>query len=893
MVAMPVKDLNRERFGYSFLLLLLLWVPVSVMAAPPVPNAGSLLRDIEKGKQPILPGKGVALEIPLPPEMKSQGNMNVVVKAFRFAGNHLLDDKTLTSVVKPWLNCSAIQTGSAHTDRAARPITPILKEQHPVKTPDVKSVHHNAVHPAADKQNFFQAEVIHFGDGRDQGRERGNVQVNAAARMVLDRAVAILRNHPRVHLWVSAYNDKRGSARTNLENTRQHAGIVADYLTAHGILPSRFTVRGLGGNHPVLDENSKAARADNQRVELYFVADGKDGFQNTVYFPPNAAGLNHATLQRLRHIAARLNRHPELRLLLGGHSARIGNPDANIQLSLHRAQFIASYLVRQGVNPSRITSRGFMAKYPVADNHTAHGRSKNRRVEMYYTTDPGFIAQTEDIAPAPEGVRHAVPTRSATAQLRDAQEGITGCRLSFEDLQNAARAVAKYYRDAGWVVRTYLPRQDISAGIITIQVVEARFGGTRMHGTSMVSPKRIDRLIRAAQPVGEPIKVSAIERGVLLVNDLPGVRAKYAFSKGKRDRETDLALSFVDAPRINAYAQADNGGTRSTGSGRVIANLGINSPTGTGDKLGLMVMGSRDLQYGTFSYTLPVGAHGWVVGASLTNLKYRLGKEFSVLNLKGSATTVGMSARYPVIRSQTANLYLTAQFQHNIYYNEAQGVEISHYTVDVPELSLSGNYYDSLWGAAVTSGSISIVRGRVDMSGSPNAAFVAATTHSNGEYAQMNFTLSRQQSIAESSTAYIGFTGQYASRNLDSSEFITLGGPDGVRAYPVSEAAGSSGGVLNVEWRQLLPWNLTLTPFYDYGFIQINKDNHFIGASALNHYALQGAGVSLLWNPEDPIDITATLASRIGKNPGRQANGLDQDGSFHRYRIWIDGSYRF
>jgi len=467
--------------------------------------------------------------------------------------------------------------------------------------------------------------------------------------------------------------------------------------------------------------------------------------------------------------------------------------------------------------------------------------------------------------------------------------------VTFADLQNAARAVAKRYRDTGWVVRTYLPRQAIDSGVVFIQVVEARFGGTDMQGTgrSYVARDYIDRVIRGAQPANAPIRLSAIERGVLLAGDLPGVSARYALIKGKGDRQTDLAVSFLDAPRINGYVRADNGGTRSTGTGRVIENVALNSPTGVGDKVDLMALETRGLIYGKLTYDRPVGVTGWRVGVSVSTLKYRLGKEFRALSLKGSANTVGVDIRYPIVRTRKANLYFAADFQHKIYDNEAQGVVQSHFTVDVPEVSLSGNFYDNLWGFSSTNARISFVRGRVDLSGSPNAATVAAGARTDGEYSRTNIVFNREQAMGTSTTAYVAFSGQYASRNLDSSEFMTLGGSNGVRAYPVSEGAGGSGWLLNVELRQKLPYHFTLIPFYDRGFIQINKDNSFSGAPALNHYTLQGAGVSLRWDPKAAIGVQVTLARRIGKNPARQSNGLDQDGSFHRYRVWADATYRF
>jgi hemolysin activation/secretion protein len=367
----------------------------------------------------------------------------------------------------------------------------------------------------------------------------------------------------------------------------------------------------------------------------------------------------------------------------------------------------------------------------------------------------------------------------------------------------------------------------------------------------------------------------------------------YALTMGPMDRETDLALSLGDAPRINGYVRVDNAGSRSTGVGRVIENLGINSLSGVGDYAGITALESRGLLYGKFTYVRPIGANGWRFGGEASTLTYRLGKEFSPLNLKGLAYTVGLNIRYPIVRSRMANLYFAAKVQHKIYENEAQGIVTSHFTVDVPELSLYGNYDDTLWGAASTNLRLSAVRGRVDLSGSPNAAAVAASTRTNGVYSRENLEFSRLQSIGESTAAYVSFSGQYANSNLDSSEFMTLGGPDGVRAYPVSEGAGGSGGLLNVELRQQLPYSFTFIPFYDRGFILINRHNNFIGAPLLNRYTLQGAGISLRWEPKPTIGVNVTLARRIGQNPARQANGLDQDGSLHRYRLWADGTWHF
>ncbi len=97
--------------------------------------------------------------------------------------------------------------------------------------------------------------------------------------------------------------------------------------------------------------------------------------------------------------------------------------------------------------------------------------------------------------------------------------------LGFAELQNAANAVAQVYREAGWIVRTFLPKQDIKDGIVTIQIVEAVFGKLKLDGAaSRISNERIQRGIAAQQASGAPINSSAIDRALLLVDDLPGVK---------------------------------------------------------------------------------------------------------------------------------------------------------------------------------------------------------------------------------------------------------------------------------------------------------------------------------------------------------------------------------
>jgi len=67
---------------------------------------------------------------------------------------------------------------------------------------------------------------------------------------------------------------------------------------------------------------------------------------------------------------------------VGGYTDNIGGEELNQKLSEKRAESVRTYLVAQGLTDGGVASQGFGMTMPVADNATADGRQKNRRVEI-------------------------------------------------------------------------------------------------------------------------------------------------------------------------------------------------------------------------------------------------------------------------------------------------------------------------------------------------------------------------------------------------------------------------------------------------------------------------------------------------------------------------------
>jgi OOP family OmpA-OmpF porin len=102
-------------------------------------------------------------------------------------------------------------------------------------------------------------------------------------------------------------------------------------------------------------------------------------------FETDSAVIRPESRDQMRNIATILRAYPATRVKIGGYTDNSGSPDANRQLSQARAEAVRDALEGLGVDPSRVQAEGYGDQHPVADNNTAEGRAKNRRVAILVT----------------------------------------------------------------------------------------------------------------------------------------------------------------------------------------------------------------------------------------------------------------------------------------------------------------------------------------------------------------------------------------------------------------------------------------------------------------------------------------------------------------------------
>lgn len=467
--------------------------------------------------------------------------------------------------------------------------------------------------------------------------------------------------------------------------------------------------------------------------------------------------------------------------------------------------------------------------------------------------------------------------------------------LDFNELKNAAIAVAQTYRDRGWVARVYLPEQTMGEGAVTIQVIEARFGKVRVEGDARsVSRDRLARFVHSAQVSNQPVRGTSLERALLLIDDLPGIRVEGRLAEGSRQAETDLVVRATDDPWFSGEVTADNIGSRLTGAARVAATVALHSPLRFGDQVTALALHSKGNDYLQASYTIPVGSQGWRLGVHGSRLTYRvISSELAALDANGSSNTVGVDASYPLVRARQQNLLLTLGADSRRFDNESAGVVSSRYRTRIATIGLSGNRFDDVGRGGVNHAHIALTVGKVDLDGSPHQGLDASTARTGGSFRKVRFTAARQQAITGTLSLHGSVAGQLASKNLDSSERFYLGGIQGIRAYPAHEGGGSEGLLLSLEVRKQLPARVSLVGFLDWGRVRVNKEADFAGAAVPSAFDLKGVGTSMGWTSGGGMDLKATIARRIGANPNATASGTDQDGSRVKTRLWIQASMPF
>jgi hemolysin activation/secretion protein len=498
-------------------------------------------------------------------------------------------------------------------------------------------------------------------------------------------------------------------------------------------------------------------------------------------------------------------------------------------------------------------------------------------------------------------VRFSGVTAMPLSMLEDVVRPDIGQELSFEQLDAMTARVTKLYRDRGFfIARAYLPQQELKDGSIEILVLEGHRAKVQVKYTT-AGPKIAESVLAGfvehALPTDQPVTVSRLERAVLLENDLPNVTAHATIVPGASVGTSDVVLEANQNGRFTQDTiEVDNAGSRYSGADRLGGSANVASLAGIGDLLSARVLTSFDgFNYGRLAWTAPVASTGLKLGISGTYTDYKLGGPLKPLDDHGSADVFGVYAVYPVVRSRSFDLYQTTTFETKALKDDSVAGELADKRINVASLALSGDESDGLNGGGLSGFGITVGFGHLSLlNGAADVAADAATAQTAGSYRKLSVQAMRQQRLVGDFVLYGSVSAQFASKNLDSSESFSFGGPSGVRAYPTGEAPADAGVLATLELRYNVPVRtpagvLQAQLFVDHGSVTLHKDpwDAYAISGAPDKYDLNAAGIGLNLYRENSLLVTATAAHKIGSNPNPGENGVDADGRDSSTRFWL------
>ena len=484
-------------------------------------------------------------------------------------------------------------------------------------------------------------------------------------------------------------------------------------------------------------------------------------------------------------------------------------------------------------------------------------------------------------------------------QAQEALKPFTNRQLTLDQIKEAGDALTNLYAQMGRMAQAVIPPQDVVNGVITIKIIEGKVGNViielNKESPSRLKSEVIQKFITNSNEPGNLIDLKGLERSLAILNETPGNEVSGELAEGDKEETTNILVNAKDTGLFAGRVDLSNYGAANTGPAQATASLSLNNPSGNGDQATLDVIGSQGSVYGQLRYGLPVGYDGWRVSAGVSALDYKSLSSYSTTISQGTAQTYGIYSIYALERTARSTKNVIINFENKNYNNQTNGIESSNYQLNDLSLGINGTNFIgqayASWGATATLGSLSINNSNQ----ANNDAQGAAT---KGTFAKLGFNGSITQPLPIDKTNLVAsIYGQLANKNLNSAEQIYMGGPYGVRAFPVAQGGGAQGAIASVEINHNLIQDLQVGVFFDAGLVQqyVSTYNNWQGqTNANNTYSLYATGLSAKYQYEK-VQLSGSLAWRVGNNPLYTQSGqqLNTDNMYRSVQGWIKGTIFF
>lgn len=384
--------------------------------------------------------------------------------------------------------------------------------------------------------------------------------------------------------------------------------------------------------------------------------------------------------------------------------------------------------------------------------------------------------------------------------------------LTITDINNLVRDVTNLYIQKGYVTtRVAVPQQDLSSGILRLQVVEGK--------VEKIEFKEGDgrpRELKGAMPglEGEVLNLRDIEQGLDQLNRLPSNNATMKLLPGSKPGGTKVAVENKRSKTWRISAGMDNSGQESTGRNQYLLSLGKDNLFGINDLLNVYLNGdveklfSDERQRGStwnLFYSVPYGY--WTFSGSVSYYEYRTDIKGGGLTYSsaGDTTTTSLTVDRVLSRDKDSKTSLGMGLTVRDTQNYFAGDKLAATSQVLSALSVSLARYTRLLGGMASaqagfSQGVPILGAKRDRNPSPDTprAQFSKVTLSASYYRPFNLGETRFSWSTRAS-------GQWAPHTLYSAERISIGSRYTVRGFDEDSLSGDIGGYVRNELALLLP----------------------------------------------------------------------------------------
>ncbi|KPQ40109.1 MAG: Hemolysin activation/secretion protein [Phormidium sp. OSCR] len=485
---------------------------------------------------------------------------------------------------------------------------------------------------------------------------------------------------------------------------------------------------------------------------------------------------------------------------------------------------------------------------------------------------PDILVPPLEMSPERDGPAEEIPeiwvreievlgnTVFSEAQLAELTAAYEGRSLVFEELINLRTAITDLYVANGYTTSgAFIPPQDVSDGVVQVQVVEGRLDRLTITGVRRLSEGWIRRRLERASD--SPLSLPALEQALQLLQQDPAIASVRAeLMAGRGPGLSELQLTVTEAFPVEGRLQLANRNSPNVGSLRPSVEMEVYSPLGIGDSL-LGEFGiTEGVREGFVRYELPVNAENTRLSLSYQRGRSRVVEEpFEVLEIRSTDEDWRLGVSHPLWETSNdvfrVGMSLGLQRSRTFLFDDepfsfSDGPEDGRSNLTVLQLTQD-------WSSRSPA---EVVAARSQFSLGVDA--FNATRNETGPDGLFFAWLGQFQwvrSLAPDTLLVTRMAAQLAADPLLPISQFGLGGPDTVRGYLQNQRVGDSGVMLSLEFRYPLirdPGGLGLVqiaPFFDVGTVwNLGSDREIP-----NPQTLLGTGVGLRW--EMSPDFSATV----------------------------------